>query len=126
MLKDTQEEVLYGCEHVDVVEDLAIERAKELSELSMRMFSLIPVPKLIWQYFCNVKSWGYFMGMNLSHGGHLSHGMKINMSGKYFNVVPYGVREDTCLIDYDQLRQIAVENKPKMIIAGASAYSSRN
>ena len=63
------------------------------------------------------------MGMNLSHGGHLSHGMAINMSGKYYKVVPYGVRKDTGLIDYDELRELAVKNRPKMIVAGASAYS---
>ena len=64
-----------------------------------------------------------FMGMNLAHGGHLSHGMGINMSGKYFKVVPYGVRKDNALIDYDELRSLALANKPKLIIAGASAYS---
>ena len=61
--------------------------------------------------------------MNLSHGGHLSHGMALNMSGKYYKVVPYGVRKDTGLIDYDELRELAVKNRPKMIVAGASAYS---
>ena len=113
-----------GCEHVDVVEDLAIERAKELfgaEHANVQPHSGAQANMAV--FFAMLNPGDTFMGMNLSHGGHLSHGMKINMSGKYFNVVPYGVREDTCLIDYDQLRQIAVENKPKMIIAGASAYS---
>lgn len=63
------------------------------------------------------------MGMNLAHGGHLTHGMAINMSGRYFNVIPYGVRKEDGLIDYDELEKLAVQNKPKLIIAGASAYS---
>jgi glycine hydroxymethyltransferase len=74
-------------------------------------------------FFAVLKPGDTFMGMNLAHGGHLSHGMSINMSGKYYNVIPYGVRKDDARIDYDGLRKLALENKPKMIIAGASAYS---
>ncbi|HZK27782.1 MAG TPA: serine hydroxymethyltransferase [Thermoclostridium sp.] len=113
-----------GCEHVDVVETLAIERAKELfgaEHANVQPHSGAQANMAV--FFAMLNPGDTFMGMNLSHGGHLSHGMKINMSGKYYNVVPYGVKEDSNLIDYDQLRQSAIENKPKMIIAGASAYS---
>ena len=74
-------------------------------------------------FYAVLKPGDVFMGMNLAHGGHLSHGMALNMSGKYFKPVPYGVRESDGLIDYDELRKTALEVKPKMIIAGASAYS---
>ena len=74
-------------------------------------------------FYAVLKPGDVFMGMNLAHGGHLSHGMALNMSGKYFKPVPYGVKESDGLIDYDELRKTALETKPKMIVAGASAYS---
>lgn len=74
-------------------------------------------------FYAVLKPGDVFMGMNLAHGGHLSHGMALNMSGKYFKPVSYCVRESDGLIDYDELRKTALEIKPKMIIAGASAYS---
>lgn len=113
-----------GCEHVDVVETLAIERAKALfgaEHANVQPHSGAQANMAV--FFAVLNPGDTFMGMNLAHGGHLSHGMAINMSGKYFNVVPYGVRKDTCTIDYDALRKLAVESKPKMIVAGASAYS---
>lgn len=113
-----------GCEHVDIVENLAIERAKELfgaEHVNVQPHSGAQANMAV--FFAVLNPGDTFMGMNLSHGGHLSHGMAINMSGKYFNVVPYGVSKDTGLIDYDQVRELAVKNSPKMIIAGASAYS---
>lgn len=113
-----------GCEYVDVVENLAIERAKELfgaEHVNVQPHSGAQANMAV--FFAVLNPGDTFMGMNLSHGGHLSHGMAINMSGKYYNVVSYGVRKDTGLIDYDELRELAVKNKPKMIIAGASAYS---
>ncbi len=113
-----------GCEHVDVVESLAIERAKEIfkaEHVNVQPHSGAQANMAV--FFAVLNPGDTFMGMNLAHGGHLSHGMGINMSGKYFNVVPYGVRQEDARIDYDELRKLAVENKPKMIIAGASAYS---
>lgn len=113
-----------GCEHVDVVERLAIERAKELfgaEHANVQPHSGAQANMAV--FFAVLNPGDTFMGMNLSHGGHLSHGMAINMSGKYYKVVPYGVRKDTGLIDYDELRELAVKNRPKMIVAGASAYS---
>ena len=74
-------------------------------------------------FFAMLQPGDTFMGMNLAHGGHLSHGMHLNMSGKYFKVVPYGVCQDTGVIDYEALRATALECRPKMIVAGASAYS---
>lgn len=113
-----------GCEHVDVVENLAIERAKEIfkaEHANVQPHSGAQANMAV--FFAVLNPGDTFMGMNLAHGGHLSHGMGINMSGKYFRVVPYGVRQDTSLIDYDELRSLAIANKPKLIIAGASAYS---
>ncbi|NLO38605.1 MAG: serine hydroxymethyltransferase, partial [Ruminiclostridium sp.] len=113
-----------GCEHVDVVENLAIERAKEIfkaEHANVQPHSGAQANMAV--FFAVLNPGDTFMGMNLAHGGHLSHGMGINMSGKYFKVVPYGVRQDTSLIDYDELRSLAIANKPKLIIAGASAYS---
>lgn len=113
-----------GCEHVDVVESLAIERAKEIfkaEHVNVQPHSGAQANMAV--FFAVLNPGDTFMGMNLAHGGHLSHGMGINMSGKYFNVVPYGVRQEDARIDYDELRRLAVENKPKLIIAGASAYS---
>lgn len=113
-----------GCEHVDTVETLAIERAKQIfgaEHVNVQPHSGAQANMAV--FFAMLQPGDTFMGMNLAHGGHLSHGMHLNMSGKYFKVVPYGVREDNCQIDYDVLRQTALECKPKMIIAGASAYS---
>ncbi len=113
-----------GCEHVDVVENLAIERAKELfgaEHVNVQPHSGAQANMAV--FFAVLNPGDAFMGMDLAHGGHLSHGMALNMSGKYFRAVPYGVRRDNACIDYDELRKQAVKTKPKMIIAGASAYS---
>src|SRR4051812_35945537 len=112
-----------GCEFVDVVENLAIERAKKLfgaehanvqphagSQANMAVYLTI------------LKPGDTILGMNLSHGGHLTHGHPLNFSGKYYKVVPYGVRKDTETIDYDELTSLAREHRPKLIIVGASAY----
>ena len=112
-----------GCEHVDVVETIAIERAKQLfgagyanvqphsgAQANMAVFYALLTPG------------DTVLSMNLAHGGHLSHGSPVNMSGKYWNIVPYGVREADGRIDYDEVRRLALECKPKLILAGASAY----
>ena len=112
-----------GCECVDVVERLAIERAKELfgcDYANVQPHSGAQANMAV--QFAVCKPGDTIMGMNLDHGGHLTHGSPVNMSGKYFNIVPYGV-DDNGFIDYDRLREIALEAKPKMIIAGASAYA---
>lgn len=113
-----------GCEHVDEVESLAISRAKELfgaEHVNVQPHSGAQANMAV--FYAVLKPCDVFMGMNLAHGGHLSHGMALNMSGKYFKPVPYGVKESDGLIDYDELRKTALETKPKMIVAGASAYS---
>lgn len=113
-----------GCEHVDVVEKLAIERAKELfgaEHANVQPHSGAQANMAV--FFAMLNPGDTFMGMDLSHGGHLSHGMAINMSGRYYKVVPYGVSKDTGRIDYDEVRELARKHRPKMIIAGASAYS---
>ncbi len=112
-----------GCEHVDVVETIAIERAKQLfganyanvqphsgAQANMAVFYALLTPG------------DTVLSMNLAHGGHLSHGSPVNMSGKYWNIVPYGVSEKTGKIDYEEVRRLALECKPKLILAGASAY----
>ena len=112
-----------GCECVDVVEDLARDRAKELfgcEYANVQPHSGAQANMAV--QFAVCKPGDTIMGMNLDHGGHLTHGSPVNMSGKYFNIVPYGVNDDG-FIDYDKLREIALEAKPKMIIAGASAYA---
>ena len=112
-----------GCDCVDVVENLAIERAKELfgcEYVNVQPHSGAQANMAVMFAVC--KPGDTIMGMNLDHGGHLSHGSPVNMSGKYFNIVPYGV-DDNGFIDYDKLREIALECRPKMIIAGASAYA---
>lgn len=112
-----------GCECVDVVEDLARERAKELFHCdyaNVQPHSGAQANMAV--FFACMEPGDTFMGMNLDHGGHLSHGSPVNMSGKYFNCVPYGVNDDG-FIDYDKVRSIALECKPKMIVAGASAYA---
>ena len=112
-----------GCEDVDILENLAIERAKELFHCdyaNVQPHSGAQANMAV--QFAVLKPGDTMMGMNLDHGGHLTHGSPVNMSGKYFNIVPYGVNEQG-FIDYDKLREIALEAKPKMIIAGASAYA---
>ncbi len=112
-----------GCEHVDVIEETAIKRAKEIfgaEHVNVQPHSGAQANMAV---FMALLEYGdTVLGMSLSHGGHLSHGMKKNFSGKYFNVVSYGVRETDCRIDMDEVRKLAHEHKPKLIIAGASAY----
>lgn len=112
-----------GCEHVDVVEELARERAKKL--FGCEYVNVQPhsgAQANMAAFFAIMEPGDTFMGMNLAHGGHLTHGSPVNMSGKYFNVVPYGVNDDG-FIDYDNVLAIAKECKPKLIVAGASAYA---
>lgn len=112
-----------GCECVDVVEDLARDRAKELfgcEYVNVQPHSGAQANMAV--FFAVMEPGDTFMGMNLDHGGHLSHGSPVNMSGKYFKCVPYGVNDDGFL-DYDNVRKIALECRPKMIVAGASAYA---
>jgi len=112
-----------GCEHVDVVEDLARERVKEIfgaEHANVQPHSGAQANTAV--YFAAVQPGDTIMGMNLSHGGHLTHGSRVNISGKYFNFVEYGVDAESETIDYDQVRKIALETKPAMIVAGASAY----
>jgi len=112
-----------GCDCVDVVETLAIERAKKLFNCdyaNVQPHSGAQANMAV--QFAILEPGDTIMGMNLDHGGHLTHGSPVNMSGKYFKVVPYGVNDDG-FIDYDKLRSLALECKPKMIIAGASAYA---
>lgn len=113
-----------GCEYVDIVEDLARERAKKL--FGAEFANVQPhsgAQANLAVFFAAMKPGDTYLGMNLAHGGHLSHGSPVNISGKYFNVIPYGVDSVTQRIDYDALYKLAVENKPKMILAGASAYA---
>jgi len=112
-----------GCEYVDVVERLAIERAKLLfgaEHANVQPHSGTQANMAV--FFSLLQPGDTFMGMSLACGGHLSHGHPLNFSGKYFKVVPYGVTRETETIDYDEVRTLALEHKPKMIIAGASAY----
>lgn len=113
-----------GCQCVDVVENIARERAKKL--FGAEHANVQPhcgASANLAVFFAFLQPGDTVMGMNLQQGGHLSHGSPVNISGKYFNVVPYGVNPETEMIDYDEMRRIALECKPKMIIAGASAYS---
>ena len=112
-----------GCECVDVVERLAIERAKELfgaEHVNVQPHSGASANQAV--YFAMLKPGDTILGMNLQQGGHLTHGSPVNMSGSYFHVVPYGVDDETHRIDYDAVRALALENHPKLIVAGASAY----
>lgn len=112
-----------GCQCVDVVEELARERAKELfgcEYANVQPHSGAQANMAV--FFAILQPGDTYMGMNLDHGGHLTHGSPVNMSGKYFNVVPYGVNDEG-VIDYDKVLEIAKECKPKMIVAGASAYA---
>lgn len=113
-----------GCEFVDVVEDLARDRAKEL--FGAEFANVQPhsgASANLAAFFALMEPGDTYLGMNLAHGGHLSHGSPVNISGKYFNVVPYGVDDETHTINYDEVRRLAHEHKPKLILAGASAYA---
>src|SRR5678809_1564266 len=110
-----------GCEYVDVVESLAIDRAKELfgaEHANVQPHSGAQANMAV--FLAVLKPGDTILGMNLAHGGHLTHGHPLNFSGKYFNVVPYGVRKDDERLDYDELERLAREHRPKLIIVGAS------
>lgn len=112
-----------GCEYVDIVENLAIERAKALfgaEHANVQPHSGAQANTAA--YFAFLQPGDVILGMNLSHGGHLTHGSPVNISGKYFKVVPYGVDAATQRIDYDEVRKLALEHRPKMLVVGASAY----
>ena len=113
-----------GCQCVDIVEEIARERAKKLfgaDHANVQPHSGANANLAV--FFALLNPGDTIMGMNLQQGGHLSHGSPVNISGKYFHVVPYGVNNETEMIDYDEMRKIALECKPKMIVVGASAYS---
>ncbi|MDF2928520.1 serine hydroxymethyltransferase [Anaerospora sp.] len=112
-----------GCEYVDIVERLAIERAKTIfgaDHANVQPHSGAQANTAV--YFALLQPGDTIMGMNLSHGGHLTHGSPVNISGKYFNIIAYGVDEKNQRIDYDEVRAIALDKRPKMLVAGASAY----
>ena len=114
-----------GCEYVDVIETLAIERAKKLfncTYVNVQPHSGAQANMAV--FFALVKPGDTVMGMNLAHGGHLTHGSPVNFSGSYFNIVPYGVNDEG-FIDYEEVEKIAKECKPKLIVAGASAYARK-
>lgn len=116
-----------GCQCVDVVENIARERAKKL--FGAEHANVQPhcgASANLAVFFAFLNPGDTVMGMNLQQGGHLSHGSPVNISGKYFNVVPYGVSSETEMIDYDEMRRIALECKPKMIIAGARRIFTHN
>ncbi len=113
-----------GCQCVDVVEDIARDRAKQLfgaEHANVQPHSGANANLAV--FFALLQPGDTVMGMNLQQGGHLSHGSPVNISGKYFNIVPYGVSEETEQIDYDEMRRLALECRPKMMVVGASAYS---
>ena len=112
-----------GCKYIDIVENLAIERAKEIfkaEHANVQPHSGSQANMAV--YFSVLEVGDTILAMNLSHGGHLTHGSPVNFSGRFFNIIPYGVGKDSGRIDYDNLRDLAIKNKPKLIIAGASAY----
>ena len=112
-----------GCQYVDVAEQLAIDRAKELfgaEHANVQAHSGSQANMAV--YFATCQPGDTILGMNLAHGGHLTHGSPVNFSGKLFNVVPYGVKKETGTIDYDEVEALAIEHKPKLIVVGASAY----
>ncbi len=112
-----------GCEFADVAESLAIERAKALfgaEHVNVQPHSGAQANMAV--YMAALKPGDTILGMNLAHGGHLTHGHPLNFSGKYFNIVPYGVRKEDERIDYDELEQLATTHRPQMIVVGASAY----
>jgi glycine hydroxymethyltransferase len=113
-----------GCEYADIVENLAIERAKELfnaEHVNVQPHSGTQANMAV--YFSMLKPGDTILAMGLSHGGHLSHGASVNFSGTFYRIATYGVNKDTGYIDYEEVRRLAREHKPKMIVAGASAYS---
>ena len=113
-----------GCEHVDVAETLAIERLKQLFDAdyaNVQPHSGSQANQAV--YFAMLEPGDTILGMSLAHGGHLTHGAKVNISGKLFNAVQYGILPDSGLIDYDEVERLAVEHQPKMLIGGFSAYS---
>ena len=113
-----------GCQYVDIVENIARERAKKL--FGAEHANVQPhsgANANLATFFALLEPGDTVLSMNLAHGGHLSHGSPVNISGKYFNIVPYGVDDETHRIDYDKMRQLALECKPKLIVVGASAYS---
>src|SRR5699024_9105480 len=113
-----------GCEHVDVAENLARDRAKEIlaaAHVNVQPHSAAQANMAV--YFSVLEPGDTVLGMNLSHGGHLTHGSPVNFSGKLFNFVEYGVDKETEQLDYNAVLEKAKEVKPKMIVAGASAYS---
>ncbi|QQB98614.1 serine hydroxymethyltransferase [Staphylococcus saccharolyticus] len=113
-----------GCEHVDVTETIAIDRAKALfgaEHVNVQPHSGSQANMAV--YLVAIEMGDTVLGMNLSHGGHLTHGSPVNFSGKFYNFVEYGVDKETELINYDEVRRLALEHKPKLIVAGASAYS---
>ncbi|MEA4927043.1 MAG: serine hydroxymethyltransferase [Candidatus Limiplasma sp.] len=112
-----------GCQCVDVAENLARDRAKQIFNAeyaNVQPHSGAQANTAV--YFAMLEPGDTVLGMNLSHGGHLTHGSKVNISGKYFNFISYGVDESTGLLDYDEVQRLALEHRPKMIVAGASAY----
>lgn len=112
-----------GCEYVDIVERLAIERAKAIfgaDHANVQPHSGAQANTAV--YFSVLKPGDTILGMNLAHGGHLTHGSPVNISGTYYKIVPYGVDEKTQTINYDEVRRLAKETRPKLIVAGASAY----
>jgi len=112
-----------GCEFVDVAEQLAIDRAKQLfgaEHVNVQAHSGSQANMAV--YFAACQPGDTVLGMNLAHGGHLTHGSPVNFSGKLFNIVPYGIRRDTGIIDYDEVETLAKQHQPKLIVVGASAY----
>ena len=112
-----------GCQCVDVAENIAIDRAKKLfgcNFANVQPHSGAQANTAV--YFALLEPGDTVLGMSLAHGGHLTHGSPVNLSGKYFNFVPYGLNDETETIDYDEIERLAKENKPKLIVAGASAY----
>ena len=113
-----------GCEYVDVAEDLAIERAKKLfgaEHANVQPHSGAQANMAV--YFAILKPGDTVLGLSLAHGGHLTHGSKVNSSGKLYNFIPYGVKKETGTIDYDEVERLALEHKPRLIVTGASAYA---
>jgi len=113
-----------GCEYVDIAETLAIERVKKLFDAdyaNVQPHSGSQANQAV--YFALLKPGDTILGMSLAHGGHLTHGAKVNLSGKIFNAVQYGIDPDTGRVDYDEIEKLALEHKPKMVVAGFSAYS---
>jgi glycine hydroxymethyltransferase len=112
-----------GQENVDLVEQLAIDRAKELfgvEHVNVQPYSGSPANAAV--YFGLLEYGDTIMGLKLDHGGHITHGLPISLSGKYFNIAPYGVEKETGMLNMDEVREIAIKNKPKLIIAGYTAY----